>query len=75
MLRKAIVMRNELYEVITFSESLDLEAFCCFEKGWQRVLGNVNFPCIHKFQNRLKMVEWNVLENYNGMLGWIVLRN
>jgi len=58
---------------LTFSKTLDFETLSCLEKGRERILRNVDLAGVHKFEDGLKMVKWNVLQNDNWMFGWIVL--
>jgi len=37
-------------------------------------LGNVDFTSIHKLEDGCEVVEWDVLEDNDGVLGWVLFQ-
>lgn len=57
----------------TFREPLDLQPLRRFEKRREGVLRNIDLPGVHKLQDGLEVVEWNVLQDYYRVFGGVVL--
>jgi len=56
------------------SQPLDLQPLSSFEKCRQIILGNVHLSSVHKLENWLKVGEWNVLQDDDWVLWWVVLQ-
>jgi len=57
-----------------FRQALDFEPLGRFEESRQLVLGNVDFAGIHKLKDGCEVVEWDILEDDDGVLGWVLFQ-
>jgi len=55
-------------------QPLHFESFRRLEESWELVLGNVDFSSVHELQDGCQVLEGNVLENNDGMLGRVLLQ-
>ena len=61
-----------------FSRSLGqafyFKPLCSLEELWQLVLGHVYLPGIHELQDGSQVVEGDILQDDDGVLGWVLLQ-
>jgi len=58
----------------SLGQTFHLELLSCLEKLWELILCHIHLSSIHKLQDSYQMLEWNVLENDDGMFGWILFK-
>merc|ERR1719219_2099551 len=63
-----------ILSLLSFSQTLDFQLFCSFQEGWQLILSNIDFSSIHELQNCCQVLEWNILQDDDWMLGRILFQ-
>merc|ERR1719431_863775 len=63
-----------LFPLLALSQTLDLQLLGGLQEGGELVLGHVHLPCVHKLQDCGQMHEWNILQDDDWVLGWILLQ-
>ena len=57
-----------------FSQPLDLQLLSSLEEGWQLVLGDVDLPGVHELEDGSQVVEGNIFEDDDRVLGRVLLQ-
>jgi len=57
-----------------FRQSLDFESFRRLEESGELVLGHVDFAGVHELQDGCEVLEGDVLQNDDGVLGRVLLQ-
>ena len=55
-------------------QTLDLEPLRGLEEGGQLLLGNVDLARVHELKNGGEVLDGDVLEDYDGVLGGVLLK-
>jgi len=68
------VIKSLVTTLSAFSQPLDLQLLSSLEKSRQLLLGHVHLPGIHELQNGCQVGERDVLQDDDGVLGRVLLK-
>jgi len=55
-------------------QAFHFESFRRLEEGWELILGNVDFSSVHELEDGGEVLEGDILENNDGVLGRVLLQ-